>query len=1204
MPITANDLRWYQSERMTDEDDGGGQMSGVEIVSGVENLIFDDLSDVDRAAGDVSIRKVYAAVASDSDDKYLDAGILVLTPPADPATSVVCFSTGSFYDERAALQAKLESGMVRGAVYMGWLWSDHITGQRAVTLWQRLSALLPTSNTRLELVARQSGATLHTQTVWITRVVASVVERTDDKGLYQVRAVVCEIAEPLRADYVGMEPSRNDPDTSDIHGRTIVYETRYNSDTVALCGVRPLVAAAAVGDFTVKVDDLYNPLIPTAMSETPLADTTPGAGLGTLVPGRESGTLTWSTTTATIQPGVSLYLGSPCLPGSLSIVVSGSTITDTGGVLTIGAAPIGTIDYGSGVCTWTDACPNFGTANKTIVLRPAAVPTRVADSAALSVTLENRGYVWVISLAPIPAPGTLQVAYRANNAWYVLTDRGAGALSGADSAYGNGTLNFTTGTVTLTCGALPDPDSDILFTWGTAVSYTARGGAAVDAPKVSGTTANPGVAPTTVTITWTVGQTTYALTDAAGNGVLSGTGGTGTIRYHSGEWTVTPTTVPAVGTEFTLTYDYGPPNEETFSHPVRDGNGRLSLVLDAVPRAGTVEVQWNVLVIEWNGDIVDPLVTCQDNGAGAFPISGGIAGAGVINYAGKTVTWYPDVTLNIPVATYVLREVGQQKGDSGNVEYVWRKVFAWWQYKVTGASYPNDESGLVTIRYRTVGGDTQATETLTLSALTFDLTKGYGETIVPGSARFTFGGATYVHTAGSIYRDPSPATGAGTLAGSLDPTTGTVRLTAWTAGGANAVSLQALVTQVGGQPVDEVVFRTPASPLKTGTLTLRYTDLAGTTYTKTVPQGGLLEDAVVTIAADFPRGVVRARFGCWRVVSELTDPEKAEDWYDPAAILNRGGIPSIWQSEPILAETLIYNAVAQAYLPPDSALLGIDAAKLPPDGRALIFRPGQLVLVHHTETIAAPTLSAGQTIDCGRGRLYRVVIEDSTGQRLPADRYTVDRVAGTLTLANPLDQSGFTAPWSVKHTIADLRRVRLTDINGNLTLTGAVSHDYPADDSLVSGMLYIGTLQARVSHVFAQATWTSEWSDSRSGAAPLCQYADSLYPIAVTDAGAYPDRFVVQFTSATAFRVIGENLGIMAVGDINTDCEPINPLTGQAYFTIDYRGWGLGWSTGNCLRFNLSAACYPAAVVRAVQPSEASGLTDQVELLLVGNVDA
>ena len=78
----------------------------------------------------------------------------------------------------------------------------------------------------------------------------------------------------------------------------------------------------------------------------------------------------------------------------------------------------------------------------------------------------------------------------------------------------------------------------------------------------------------------------------------------------------------------------------------------------------------------------------------------------------------------------------------------------------------------------------------------------------------------------------------------------------------------------------------------------------------------------------------------------------------------------------------------------------------------------------------------------------------------------------------------------------------------------------------------------------------------------------------------------------------------VAIGDINNDCSPINPLTGQAYFTIDYRGWGGGWATGNCLRFNLHSASHPVDLVRAVQPSDPTGQSDCVELLLVGNVDA
>ena len=62
MSIAVADLKFFLSERMTDNSDGGGKMTATEIVSGAENQIFDDVTDVDRAAGDVSIRKVFGSV--------------------------------------------------------------------------------------------------------------------------------------------------------------------------------------------------------------------------------------------------------------------------------------------------------------------------------------------------------------------------------------------------------------------------------------------------------------------------------------------------------------------------------------------------------------------------------------------------------------------------------------------------------------------------------------------------------------------------------------------------------------------------------------------------------------------------------------------------------------------------------------------------------------------------------------------------------------------------------------------------------------------------------------------------------------------------------------------------------------------------------------------------------------------------------------
>jgi hypothetical protein len=263
-----------------------------------------------------------------------------------------------------------------------------------------------------------------------------------------------------------------------------------------------------------------------------------------------------------------------------------------------------------------------------------------------------------------------------------------------------------------------------------------------------------------------------------------------------------------------------------------------------------------------------------------------------------------------------------------------------------------------------------------------------------------------------------------------------------------------------------------------------------------------------------------------------------------------------------------------------------------------------LALTHHSDSLAVSTLTAGQTIDCERTRLYRAVIEDSAGLRLAADLFTLNRELGTLTMADPLPLDGFTGPYAVRHTVADLRRIRSADINGTVTLLGPLTHAYPSGEAYLSGVIYIGTLQARVFSLFAQSTWTSVWSDALIGSAPLAQYNDALFPIAVTNESAYPDRFLVQFTSSTEFRVIGENLGIIGIGSVNVDCEPINSLTGDPYFVIDYRGWGSGWATGNCLRFNVAGACYPIDTVRAVQPGDPITSVDRFELLLTGNVDA
>ena len=57
MTILEGDILLLASERLYDEDDGGGAMTGKEIATNQHNTMFPDISDLDRAYGRLNLRK-------------------------------------------------------------------------------------------------------------------------------------------------------------------------------------------------------------------------------------------------------------------------------------------------------------------------------------------------------------------------------------------------------------------------------------------------------------------------------------------------------------------------------------------------------------------------------------------------------------------------------------------------------------------------------------------------------------------------------------------------------------------------------------------------------------------------------------------------------------------------------------------------------------------------------------------------------------------------------------------------------------------------------------------------------------------------------------------------------------------------------------------------------------------------------------------
>ncbi|MBV5277073.1 hypothetical protein JZU56_04545, partial [bacterium] len=285
-----------------------------------------------------------------------------------------------------------------------------------------------------------------------------------------------------------------------------------------------------------------------------------------------------------------------------------------------------------------------------------------------------------------------------------------------------------------------------------------------------------------------------------------------------------------------------------------------------------------------------------------------------------------------------------------------RWLFQGWEYYPVGANMPNDESAHVSVKFRTMDADSSVSAPIATGALKFDLTNQYSENIVPGSVNFTMGGKTYFDRAGNLYYNLDVATGNATKAGTLNYQSGEVTLDAWTTGASAAVSVKSMLTSMDGHPVDEVTFRAPVAPLRTGSVQVLATRLAGGLVNVSANTSGDFVGVDVSGHVDYETGVVRLRFGAYVVAAG----NETQVWYSAAGVGTDG---KIFKPAPVFADTIRFNAVGFTYLPLDADILGLDPVRLPQDGKVSIFRPGGFAVLGHTASITA-TVSNGQVINC------------------------------------------------------------------------------------------------------------------------------------------------------------------------------------------------------------------------------------------------
>jgi len=1194
MTIETNNLKLLESERIrTDADDGGGKYSGREIVDGESNNLFNDISEMDRTTGRTSIQKIYAAekiyaaVDTADTDALMGATVFISQNAQDPNVSAVLFSTDSWTDERSSAQNRIENYLAKGAQVAGTPLDTHWKGMKL------LQVALATQETELSIgksivLISNEGKTLEIeQYLRITEVTTRTAYVMIDGKQVEYKIATYGLSDALKADFVGLSAKQW---FSGEKSTTIIRDTIV-ADTGKYYSSANLKEAAQVGDYSVIAEDVYTQLVPSAQIETAMVNINAAGDSVALVKATD-GVLSKTFSNVVINTVSSLYIGSSIMPKSVEFTLFGSVITDVGGELknTAGTS-IGTINYQNGSIVW-NANAGTGTTNLTINFLPAAAVTAPVESALIHVNQENISFTWLQNLVPLPSPGSLQVSYLVQNQVYTLRDNGAGQLKGSDSSFGSGSIDYETGTMSLTTGELADVGSAILMTWSNMITAQERSGLTINKAYIE-IPVNDSIVAGTLTVDWLLNGVAKSATDN-GQGQFTGDA-TGTIDYADGVAKLMPTLLPNGGTTFNVSGQKG--TKSAVSLTAIPSGGSITVELDngsatLIPKS--VKVRVPVKYMSYTGEVelhdmpVDATTGRLFNGDGQQQ--------GTINYASRTMNITPSTTLETIEREKIVQAYYGQYNTSAEAIAA-GMLGATIKYKNTTESYTlslNEVATAVTVSvsYRDSSSAATWSDTVIGSILKTDLTEGFAEQILASSVRFTLASSTYVDKLGSLYRNPSVTTGAGTVAGQIHYGSGAVELSAWDVGGANNPTLETLVTQLENVQTNQVSYRAPMIPIRAQSLTLSATKVEGGILNITPDGSGTINTADCDGFFNFEQGYGQFVF---RQKIEVTSANRAEimaqDWYVAELEYAKDGKQWIHKPIMVLPETIKYSAVGYSYIPIDAELLGLSAVRLPIDGRVPIFRSGEIGIV---------SASKSQEYDA---RISWCELEDVDGIKIPFDLYTVDYDYGKVTLNGDFTLGNLTGPLTAKYRYQDMGLVRDVKINGQVTFTKPLTHNYDPANTIVGSVLVIGDMQARYTRKFVQSTWDSLWNDEAVGAAISANYNDTLYPIAVTNQGNIQERWAIVFTSTTAFRIIGEYSGQIGTGVTNEDCSPINPVTSAPYFTIKKEGWGNGWASGNVLRFNTIAANHPVWVIRTVKQSEPTVLSDSFQIMLRGDID-
>lgn len=1211
--IIQQNLKLYFSENNLDTEDGGGLRTGNEL-TGAVNELFPSLGDQSNAIGNFAMRLIYAGVDRDDDEPLLEAGFIVAEPPVNPNVSYIAFEAAYNGELRKNAVSRVKAHSIKTIESRMTLLSQQVKNSRLIMAYQAVDEEDPKVGEVYCLDQDEAGYDVIEEYVKIEKIETEVRSffNSGTNKYFQRKVVKMEITNPLTNNFQGQ-----DGVTESYYKPPCIIRETMVADAGKYYGVKKLAKSITAGESVIKVENIFDKIIPSSSIPTALSDLDAGSSVTSFVDAALSGEPGEIQVTNSASAAGVYRTGKSIMPGSCRIVLYGESYSDDGkGAVSNATNKLADVDYENGIITNTSSISGFS-----IYFRAAVRPRQIADTAAIAIDQTNQSKVYTITLSPPPLDGSAKVSYRSQNNWYDLDDDGTGVLTGAESSYGSATIDKITNTVAVTLGALPDVGSEVIFSWATPVSYFNRADATIDAPSFKFELNHTTITPNTVTVTYLdSGGTQQAATDD-GSGTITGDGFTIKLDYAQGEGIISYLTLPNGGAQYQFDYSYGNQLTKGFPSPNRNSDGSISLDLEQTNiKPHSVKMIWNVDIetfdylsttpatMQVHGKI-DPYITVFDDGNGNLKDAAGKS-YGTINYATGIITFVPETTIKIPVGQYSVTHIGfdtdqpedsdgWHPGDSYAGNKVYRNQFTGWDYVDAGVSMPLGTTGRVDVWFNAADAANNATVTATLDTLKVDVTPLYAENVVGGSMIFSMGGKTYTENNGTLYYDHDFSTGASVEAGTFNYAEGEASISAWTTGQSATVALKSLLTSIDKNPVDEVVFRVPKAPIQPRSLQLMATDLQGNNINVTVDGDGKLTGANIIGNVELSTGVVRCRFGEWVDAAG----HENEIWYKEEAKVGT----RIFKPAPVFADTIKYNAVSYTYLPLDKDIIGIDTVRFPSDGQVPIYRKGDLIVVaaRYKQSLGT-AFTAGQVLQMNVTNLTALCVIDANRKHLTADKYSTDLSAGTVTFANSLDLSDYELPLTAQYSVEETATVSNVDIAGYLTLVQPLQNNYDKAHTFVSSMLVGGTKQVRTTKPFTQATWDNVWSDERRGDEVLVKLDTKNHPIVLTDDSTITDQWVIVHTGGLNFDLYSRTIGHVISSDFLQDLAPINPASNSPYFVLPKEAFGPTdnpkFPVGYATRFNTYSTFMDVWIIRAGQPgSYNSTEIDGADLCLRGN---